>query len=126
MASQQLLEQLEQALNQSESFKLLPVEKQQELKKSFAAASDEQILKALDQVKVTHEEEKKNAMMRETQAQNAAEKAQNLKIEMVQINKEELQENKEKDAVQSSKEADTILASIGQKDKKRKKFLGIF
>jgi len=127
MASQELLNQLNQALAQSPPFQLLPVEKQSQLKQSFANATDEQVQQAIAEIKKTDLEAAQNEQKRDAQEQKRAQAAQVLKTEMTQETKVELKENEAKDASDSEKEAENILASIGQKDKpKRKKFLGIF
>ncbi len=127
MATQELLNQLYQALAQSPSFQLLPPEKQSELKQGFANATDDQIQQALKEVQQTNLEASQNEQKRQAKAQTQAQAAQALKNEMVQEQKTELKENQEKDAAESEEEAEKILASIGQKDKpKRKKIFGIF
>lgn len=127
MATQELLNQLYQALAQSSSFQLLPPEKQAELKQGFANATDDQIQQALQEVQQTNLEASRNEQKRQEKAQTQAQAAQALKNEMVQEQKTELKENQEKDAAESEEEAEKILASIGQKDKpKRKKIFGIF
>jgi translation initiation factor 2B subunit (eIF-2B alpha/beta/delta family) len=132
MPSQALLDEFYRSLDQSKSFQLLPQEQQLELKKNFAAADDSQIvlgmeaLKKNEQVRATAEAETQR------QEQKLVELAENLKLEMKQIAKAELEEAEKVDTQESSQAADEILTSLknvksspGQ-SAKRKKFLGIF
>jgi hypothetical protein len=130
MASQELLNQLNQAFAQSSTFQLLPVEKQVELKQGFANVADEQVQQAIAELQKIDLKAAQNEQLRLANEQSHIEATKRLKAEMDQQLKIELKEAEIKDKADSAQEAENILASLAfvetEKPKSPKKFLGLF
>lgn len=125
MATQALIDQFNQELNQSKNFQFLKPEQQAELRNNFATATDEQFLAAIEELKRNAQEVAAN----EEREKKRIALAEELTMEMKNVKKEELKKDEENDIAASLKSADDLIASlktIASPGKKRKKFLGIF
>ncbi len=131
MADQALKDQFFQALQRSKSFLSLSPENQAEIKQSFQDADDETLREALEEL----QKHDAAAAQRQAEAKKRNEElmkeATDIKNELKEIEKVELREKSEKDAQDSSKDADALIAELEKeeekpKPKKRKKWFGLF
>jgi hypothetical protein len=128
MPSQSLLEQFFQALEASKSFKLLSVEQQMQIRNNFLNASDKQLLQALAALK----EDAIATQSLEAEQRKNDEKKQfllnKIKITVKEVRKDQLKENEEQDAKNSSDVLQVLEENLEKSNSKpkTKKFLGIF
>ena len=128
MANIDLQDQFFKALENSKSFQLLASAQQAELRKGFASATDEQLIRGLEELKKDAAATSTLDEQRKKQEASLVEAAMKLKDTMKEIEKSELRESEARDAEESSMAADKMLSTLEKipTKPKRKKFLGIF
>ena len=87
MANQQLLNQSFEEINKTKTFSALSLSRQDELKKQFLQASDEQLIDLVSIFKKTQQDEVKRDAEREMKMKSIVEVAQNLESEVKEVDK---------------------------------------
>lgn len=128
MATKELQTEFFRVLADSKSYQLLPPEEQARLRQSFEGATDEQLRSGIEELKRDTIEVARIEREQTTQQTAAADKAENIKKMLAEVEKSELKENIAEDTVQSQEDAEKLIESLEKipPTKKRKKFLGIF
>lgn len=135
MATKSLQDELFTALNASKSYNMLSPEEQGALKKAFLDASDEQLLRAIEEIKKDADERNKIELEMQKNEEEQIKLAEEIKKTLKEIDKAQLQEQQTKEKAESAEAAEKLLAKIEdtpeetpdeEKPKKRKKWFGLF
>lgn len=135
MASQALLDQFWQALDNSKTFQSLTPEEQAELRQAYENVTDDQLMLALGELQKDADRIAAIEAENEANLKEQVALTQSLKETLKKIEKEEIKINNQTDQEESAKAAEAALEDLGvtgekattvKEKPKRKKFLGIF
>lgn len=128
MPTSPLQEKFTKTLENSKSFQAMNLEAQLKIKKSFANATDEQHVRALEILKNDAAQTTKLDEQEKIHSQKLTEAHEKLKASVREMEKQELKEGKEQDAKESAQAADKLVAGLAaptKKSHKLRKFLEI-
>ncbi len=130
MPNPQLLQQLFQLLSESPNFQNMSAEQQEEVKKIYTGADDQDLIKAIDIVQT--DSKKVQAELQENEIRQA-QAAQEVKETLKKVKAEEIKINQQTEKKESEANSALVLDQLNQKQPSetppppdKKKFLGLF
>lgn len=114
MANQLLLDEFLKALQKSKSFQLLDPDEQAALTAGFIKANDDQLIKALAELKKDAMERGKLEMDLKEKEQKQIQLAEEIKKTFKKINRKKLEKDEQEEAQNSEEAAEMLLRKLTQ------------